>query len=93
MVLTQIQLLFSLGDPAKVDGILVGLQSCLGLLKELNGDFDVGVLARGENRQDGILDWVQLVSQALHESLVQDEKVFIRCLVEGLVFEIENQLI
>lgn len=92
-MLTQIQPLFSLGDSTQVDRVFVGLKSLFGLLEELKGDSDVGVLARGEERQDCVLDRVQLVRQTLDQGLVQDEQVLVRSLVERPIFKVEDQLV
>ena len=55
---TKIELLFSLGDTAEVDGVLVRFEARLGLVQELDGRVDVRMLTRRQDSQLGVFDWV-----------------------------------
>jgi len=61
MVLSQGEPLFSLCNAAQVDSIFVVLETRFGLIQELDRQFNVSVLTRGKNCQNGVLDWVQLM--------------------------------
>lgn len=93
MVLSQVEPLFSLGDSAQVDRVLVALKAHFGLIQERDGQVDVCVLARGEDGQKGVFDGVELMGESLNERVVQGEQIGVLALVECLLFEVTNQLV
>ena len=93
MVLSQVEPLFSLGDSAQVDRVLVALKAHFGLIQERDGQVDVCVLARGEDGQKGVFDGVELMGESLNERVVQGEQIRVLALVECLLFEVTNQLV
>ena len=93
MVQAKIELLFSLGDAAEVDGVLVRFEAGLGLVEELDGGVDVGMLARRQDSQLSVFDWVKLVGESLNQGLIQREQVKVFTLVESLVFEVSDEFV
>ena len=51
------------------------------------------MLARGENSDLSVLDWIKLVSEAFDKCLVEGEQIRVFALKESLLFEICNELV
>ena len=51
------------------------------------------MLARGENSDLSVLDWIKLVSEAFDKCLVEGEQIRVFALKESLLFKICNELV
>ena len=51
------------------------------------------MLARRQDSQLSVFDWVKLVGESLNQGLIQREQVKVFTLVESLVFEVSDEFV